>query len=250
MGVITDPMQQSLERAKQGSAAGWPLVLYYHHVHPTLNHYTSLKPDEFARSLDLVLQLVGPALDPALLSAKPEAQPKTPTVLITFDDGYRDNIEYALPILEHFGVKAIFFVITGKVGQSSRERDPWKEHMTWDELRDIQKAGHIIGAHTISHSKLHELTTEEAQRETEQSILEISRRLGTTPVHFAYPYGFVPQPKPRMPPGTLAFGTVKTPAHPWVDDPWNIRRTFLPTGQMDTWAKLCEGWKQQWFKSQ
>ncbi|MCL6443034.1 MAG: polysaccharide deacetylase family protein [Alicyclobacillus sp.] len=247
-----DLMQQALERARQGSATGWPLVLYFHHVHPTLDHYTSLKPDHFARSLDLVLRLVGPALDPAVLSAKPEAwQPETPSVLITFDDGYRDNVEYALPILERFGVKALFFVITGKIGQSlDRERDPWKEYMTWDELRDIQKAGHMIGAHTVSHPKLHELSVKDAQRETEQSILEIGRQIGVNPVHFAYPYGFVPQKKLEMPRGTLAFGTVKAQPRPWVDEPWNIRRTYLPTGQMDTWTKLCEGWRQQWFELQ
>ena len=35
-----------------GSAPGWPLVLYFHHVHPVIDHYTNVRPDQFARGLD------------------------------------------------------------------------------------------------------------------------------------------------------------------------------------------------------
>lgn len=247
MGVTRD----AWDSPRQGSSRGWPLVLYFHHVHPTLKHYTALDVDDFSYALETVLRMYGPSLDPGLLSKSlDQLQLKRPHVLITFDDGYRDNLEYALPILADFGVKALFFVITGRIGQvHDMERNPWKEYLSWDELRDMQKEGHVIGAHTVSHPKLGTLSDLDVQQEMGDSISEIGNQLGVSPVHFAYPYGIVPLQSQTMPLGTLAFGTVRALARPWDEEPHNIRRTYLPTGETNEWATFCEGWVKQWYES-
>jgi peptidoglycan/xylan/chitin deacetylase (PgdA/CDA1 family) len=54
-----------------------------------------------------------------------------PAALITFDDGYRDNVELALPILEELGVPAAFFLATGFL---ERPRLPW-----WDRIAYVIK---------------------------------------------------------------------------------------------------------------
>ncbi|MBY8870656.1 polysaccharide deacetylase family protein [Micromonospora sp. PLK6-60] len=235
-----------------GSAPGWPLVLYFHHVHPTLDHYTSLTPDSFARGVETVLKTVGPALAPPDVSTDPASRPEQPTVLFTFDDGYRDTIEHALPVLDAFGVRALFFLITDRVPEVGGARavdDPWQAYLGWDDARHLERAGHRIGAHTRNHVKLTEVDAETRRREVDGSIEAVSAaRHRTGPVPFAYPYGLVPA-DPGLPAGTAGFGTVKAPARPWSADPARIRRTYLPTNADDDWAALCRGWRDQWWAS-
>ena len=51
---------------------------------------------------------------------------KKPIAVITFDDGYRDNYIFAKPILEKYGLKATFFVISGLIGKA---KIPWYDHL-------------------------------------------------------------------------------------------------------------------------
>ncbi|MEU6020734.1 polysaccharide deacetylase family protein [Micromonospora sp. NPDC047134] len=233
-----------------GSAPGWPLVLYFHHVHPTLEHYTSLTPASFARGVETVLETVGEALPPTAITTDRTKLPDRPTVLFTFDDGYRDTVEHALPVLAAFGVSALFFLITDRSTEASGAgavADPWQAYLNWDDGRELVRAGHLLGAHSRTHRKLTELDPAACQSEIEGSVEAVSAAQGSTgEVHFAYPYGLVPQ-QPSLPAGTLGFGTVKAPPVAWSGQPLNIRRTYLPTGAEDDWAALCRGWRDQWW---
>jgi len=71
-------------------------------------------------------RLVGPAELPTL--ADPDYTPDEPTAVITFDDGYRDNIEYAFPILQDLHAPAAFFITTDFI---DRPRLPWWDHVTF-----------------------------------------------------------------------------------------------------------------------
>jgi peptidoglycan/xylan/chitin deacetylase (PgdA/CDA1 family) len=53
---------------------------------------------------------------------------KRPLAAITFDDGYRDNYEYAAPILAEMGIRATFFVISDLVGATE---PPWFDRLAW-----------------------------------------------------------------------------------------------------------------------
>jgi peptidoglycan/xylan/chitin deacetylase (PgdA/CDA1 family) len=215
---------------------GWPLVLYFHHVHPTLDHYTSLTPGAFERGLETVLAEYGPALDPADVSDG-MCPPAEPRVLITFDDGHRDNLEHALPVLDRLGVRALFFVITGLVDEG--------RSMTWAELADLAAAGHRVGSHTVTHRRLPELSPPEQRAEIADSLAAVRDRLGEPVPPLAYPYGLRPTAEEAVPEGTLAFGTVKAPPRPWPGR--DIRRTYLPTGREELWPRLCREWRQQWW---
>lgn len=242
---MSDPLQNAII----GSAPGWPIVLYFHHVHPSIKHYTSLTPDDFKRAVDIALNLIGPALNPQYLST--EITSKEPTVLFTFDDGYRDNLDFALPILDSFGVKAMFFPIVNKITElQSSSHKPEENFMTWTEISDLLRAGHVIGAHTMTHPMLNTLSVKDANYEIKTSIQGISNRLNLNLVHFAYPYGLQPTETIFFPDNTLAFGTVKALARPWNENPSNIRRTYFPTGLNDSWENLAKGWRLQWQKLQ
>lgn len=102
-------------------------------------------------------------------------------VVITFDDGWKDQFEDALPILEQYGFTATFFVYTGAIGNGPA-------FMTWDDLRVLQRAGMTIGAHSRTHPQL---TRREVvlSDEVAGSRADIQRNLGVAPDLFAYPYG-------------------------------------------------------------
>lgn len=113
---------------------------------------------------------------------------------ITFDDGYRDNHRTAAPVLERFGLPACFFVATGFIGSAEV---PWwdrkagipSEWMTWDEVRDLERRGFEIGAHTITHADLGVVNGDAARREIEGSRETLEAELGKPVTLFAYPFG-------------------------------------------------------------
>lgn len=117
---------------------------------------------------------------------------------ITFDDGYADNLVNAAPILMDFGLPACFFISTDFIGS---DRIPWwdvewgveSRWMTWDQVRELRRLGHEIGAHTCNHVDLGKVAGAEAQREIEESKQALEDQLGEAVDLFSYPYGRIDQ---------------------------------------------------------
>jgi protein-tyrosine phosphatase len=113
---------------------------------------------------------------------------------ITFDDGYADNVELALPILSRWSLRATFYVTTGFIQTQTQAlwdtkanlRSRW---MTWEQVRQLVNAGHELGAHTVTHINLATATAEQAESELRQSRDDIAAQAGIAPSHFAVPYG-------------------------------------------------------------
>src|SRR5204863_1583826 len=111
---------------------------------------------------------------------------------ITFDDGYRDNVENAAPTLERHSLPATFFVTSGWVGSDVGPwwdemhglRHPW---MTWDQVRPLRRAGFDIGAHTRTHVDLGKTTEQDARHEILGARLELEDRLAIPVDLFAFP---------------------------------------------------------------
>jgi peptidoglycan/xylan/chitin deacetylase (PgdA/CDA1 family) len=75
-------------------------------------------PEQFDRQIAILKQNFSVIDTAALVKYREEGRPLPPNpVLLTFDDGYRDNLTLALPILQRHGVKAVFFIPTGFIGE-------------------------------------------------------------------------------------------------------------------------------------
>jgi peptidoglycan/xylan/chitin deacetylase (PgdA/CDA1 family) len=121
---------------------------------------------------------------------------RRPLAVITFDDGYRDNLIEAMPALVDAGVPATFFVATGFIGtarsfEHDLRRDGRSEYpkLTWDDLRSMQQAGFEIGSHTIEHSDLGTADAATVEHEVRGSLESLDRELGARPRAFAFPWG-------------------------------------------------------------
>jgi peptidoglycan/xylan/chitin deacetylase (PgdA/CDA1 family) len=110
---------------------------------------------------------------------------------ITFDDGYADNLELALPVLTDLGVSATIFVVTEIVNQ--KRGFDWYEQppraLDWDGVRRLQDAGIEIGAHGTTHTWLTTLGSTDAWDEIHGSREELERQLGSQVRFFCYPAG-------------------------------------------------------------
>jgi peptidoglycan/xylan/chitin deacetylase (PgdA/CDA1 family) len=108
--------------------------------------------------------------------------PRRP-VLITFDDGYRDVLYHAAPVLVRLHMPATAFVITDRVG------GPDPSFLNWPELRDLERDGFAIGSHTVHHLDLTTLSPAQARLELNESRQTLQKRLGVSVDFFAYPAG-------------------------------------------------------------
>lgn len=110
---------------------------------------------------------------------------KEPTgrdVIITFDDGYSDQYDYAFPVLERDRAEATFYVVTRNVGRGA--------HVTWPELQTMLRHRMDIEAHGVTHDDLALMNPGAQRAEIDGSIDELKRRLRLRAVtSYAYPSG-------------------------------------------------------------
>lgn len=102
-------------------------------------------------------------------------------VVLTFDDGWKDQYEQAFPILKQHGYTATFFIYTNAI-------DNGPAFMSWDAVRDLQRSGMTIGAHSRTHPELTRPGISLAN-EIDSARTDLARQTGAAPRLFAYPYG-------------------------------------------------------------
>jgi len=121
---------------------------------------------------------------------------------ITFDDGWRDNVLEAYPILQKYSAPAALFVTADWIGREtfpvahlSDIRIPGRAMMDWEELRRLAAGGLVtIGAHGVSHRPLTSISAGEARNEILDSKRRLEDGLGKPVTFFSYPAGMFDRP--------------------------------------------------------
>lgn len=109
---------------------------------------------------------------------------------LTFDDGYKDFLREAVPILERFGFTATVFVVGGLMGEENTwDAEPRLSLMDADEVREASERGMEVGAHGMSHVELSGLKPELLEEEVNGSRQILGELLDETVDGFCYPYG-------------------------------------------------------------
>lgn len=173
-------------------------VLMYHEVspspHPAFQRYT-VTAREFARQMRCLAALGYQAIDMDALARARTGNgplPKRP-VVITFDDGYQGCVDHAVPVLRAHKFTAVFFLVTGLMGETSRwllrELGVELSLMSWDTARTLAAEGFQMGAHTVTHPRLAGLDPARCRFELVESRRRLELEVGRPTVHLAYPFG-------------------------------------------------------------
>ncbi|MDF1719744.1 MAG: polysaccharide deacetylase family protein [Minwuia sp.] len=122
---------------------------------------------------------------------------------LSFDDGFRNIISNALPVLERLNVPSTFFVPTAVIGAeydvvrhyclNTTHYPRVFEMASWDDLKLAAEKGMTIASHTRTHSRLSEISNSGSQLEYEisGSKQDIEQNLGMECRHFSWPYGSI-----------------------------------------------------------
>jgi peptidoglycan/xylan/chitin deacetylase (PgdA/CDA1 family) len=121
------------------------------------------------------------------------ALPEHP-VILTFDDGFADFYDEALPVLKQYDFLATLYVTTAFVNGTSRwlvrEGETKRLMLSWQQLLEISAQGIECGAHSHSHPQLDVLDNEAARHEILQSKRILEEQLDQEVLSFAYPFGY------------------------------------------------------------
>jgi peptidoglycan/xylan/chitin deacetylase (PgdA/CDA1 family) len=193
--LATTPLRKLQFRRMQREGTVPILSLFYHRVADhALNEWTMTCAD-FQRQIDWLQENFD-------LVDLEESQRRIrsgfndrPTVSITFDDGYAENCDFALPLLIERGIPATYFVTTYHTTEQQtfphdRELNTPLPTNTIESLRSLDLAGIEIGAHTRSHYDLGKITCEETLvDEVIHASNEMGELIGRKLRYFAFPFG-------------------------------------------------------------
>jgi peptidoglycan/xylan/chitin deacetylase (PgdA/CDA1 family) len=179
------------------TAPGIP-ILMYHSIAPDLDddvrsyYRTVTSPKGFAKQVDFLRAngysaiSLSQAID-WLSDASGEVVPGSPKVVITFDDGFRDFLTEAFPILERVGFTATVFLPSDFIGKPFLTG---RMCLTAAEVRALGDQGIEFGSHSASHRRLVELGAAELAEELTGSKAAIEDIVGREVTLFSYPFRF------------------------------------------------------------
>jgi len=132
-----------------------PILMYHYLSSPppdadAIRRGLSVSPEQFEEHLRYLKQAGYETIslhDLALALQIGQPLPERP-IIITFDDGYRDNYENAFPLLQAYGFTATFFLITDLIDGGN------EAYLTWDQVIAMHQAGMAIEAHGRTHPDL------------------------------------------------------------------------------------------------
>jgi peptidoglycan/xylan/chitin deacetylase (PgdA/CDA1 family) len=193
--VLRDAAVTVLSAKQSVPRSNWIRFPYYHHVFDD-------QRAGFEAHLLWMKDVATPiSLDDAVALLESDAPIDGRYFCVTFDDGYKNCVTNALPILAEHEVPAAFFISTAFVGAASEERHAallgriaaydrsLTEFVDWDDCRQLVAAGMTIGSHTVSHPRLIELPAGEVEHELLASKQTIEHELGVECRHFSCPKG-------------------------------------------------------------
>jgi peptidoglycan/xylan/chitin deacetylase (PgdA/CDA1 family) len=185
--------QLTVARAQVGRAVPWGglRILCYHRTSDARD-VLAVSPAMFRRQLEYALGTGAKPVRLADVLAGTIAPAAGRSFCVTFDDGYEDMLEGALPVLQDLSIPATVYLPTAIISGTARltwYRDP-PRMLDWSGVRELLACGLVdAGAHSRTHPALPRLDDVAARAEIVGSREELAERLGRVPASFGYPAG-------------------------------------------------------------
>jgi peptidoglycan/xylan/chitin deacetylase (PgdA/CDA1 family) len=198
-------------------------------------------PRSFARQMWLLKRLGYRAMSISRLAPYLRDAGRGRVIGLTFDDGYLDNLQNALPVLMQQGFSATCYIISDNIGKHNRwnadrvgVRRPLLDRR---HIREWLSAGMDIGSHTLDHPHLTHCDRPEAWRQISDSKRVLEDLFGRSIEHFCYPFGdYTPEIRDMV--GEAGYRTATTTRRGRVrrdDDPLALPRVAV---YYSTWLHL------------
>jgi peptidoglycan/xylan/chitin deacetylase (PgdA/CDA1 family) len=207
-------------------------ILFYHRVADAADAL-AVPPARFREHMEILADAGLAALDVVEAVARlRRGELSGGAVALSFDDGYRDVAENALPVLRELGFRATVFVATGVVDGTARMS--WYRQqppvLAWDEIRELDAEGVLrFEPHSVTHPNLLALGDHDAGAEIAGSKRALEERVRRRASCFCYPAGLF-GPRERRLVAAAGFDSAVT-CEPGVSteatDPFLLRRTQI-----------------------
>jgi peptidoglycan/xylan/chitin deacetylase (PgdA/CDA1 family) len=225
------------------------VVLVYHSIHPSKG-FADATPSLFSDHLAWLTEHCDLVPFESVLDARSSSPHERPTVALTFDDGYSDVHEYALPELTRLQLPATIFLTVGLIDgdegvvrrMASLQQATVEDvaGLTWTQVKEIISAGSTVGSHGLAHVNLAEADDRTVTSEARLSKERIEEESGQAVACFAYPFG---KPKHHVTPRTMRLvgstgytraGTIHFRGVRPRDDPLAVPRFAITRDSLET----------------
>jgi len=172
-------------------------ILMYHSIDVPLAESEArfcCLPERFAEQMAWISKYCHPLSLNELLDAQ-DGKTRLPdnAVAVTFDDGFTNVFENAMPILEKHKIPATMYIVASRIGSDNdwmhKRGRPKRALVDACQICEMVAAGIEIGSHTLNHARLPEIPQEQKLREITESKTVLEDLLSAPVTHFAYPYG-------------------------------------------------------------
>lgn len=178
------------------------LVLAYHSINDKRKDGLAVQTTEFERQIDYLVSKGYKSITLSQFGEIKKSGNSLPakTVIITFDDGYRDNFTNAYPVLKRYGYTATIFLTVNFIGTQQmlfpelfihKYGGAFEDYqmLMWEEIREMLDNGIEFGSHTLTHPNLPRISLKQAEKEIALSKEIMEKMLGRTIESFCYPFG-------------------------------------------------------------
>lgn len=154
-------------------------------------------------------------------------------IAFTFDDGFEECYSIIAPLLEKHNTRGAFFINANYIGSSEDYKNDFnkrvaiqtKKPMSWQQIIDLHKRGHLIGSHNLDHANFAELSLKEIEFQLLENKKILEEKLNYSCDYFAWTYGQLQ----HFPDSALEL-TLKY--HPYIYSGTNYKNYFSFKGKV------------------
>lgn len=106
-------------------------------------------------------------------------------IMLTFDDTDLDQFTVVRPILQKYGYKAVYFIMTVSIGKKGK----FVDYMSSAQIKQLSDEGNVIGSHTYDHKNFKKYAGKDWEEQIDKPTKKLEEITGKKMDYFAYPFG-------------------------------------------------------------